>query len=203
MAQINMASIMSKVRAFAKSEEGKTRCSEYISKCRADGRGTTDGGGTIITTDAMCRAAEMMISILKQTAQEHQLPASVQEHFNSLEYSAPMVVGAEGDTYQIDIWFADNLSRMSLLITTGERKGQYTGDGVANIVSLFDTGYTASQAVYGLWNGHEENGVITSRVHREGKKFMAQAIESFNRTWGELYGVRAMFAVDTEFYSRI
>lgn len=203
MAQINMTSIMSKVRAFAKSEEGKTKCAEYISKCRTDGRGTTDGGSAIITTDAMCRAAETMISILKQTAQEHRLPASVQEHFNSLEYSAPVVVGTEGDAYQIDIWFADDLSRMSLLVPKGARAGQRTGEGIQNIVSLFDTGYTASSPVYGVWDGHEDEGVIKNRTHLDGKNFMAQAIESFNRAWGELYGVHAMFAVNTEFYSRI
>lgn len=38
MSNINMASIMSKVRAYAKSNEGKKRSQEYIAQCRNEGR---------------------------------------------------------------------------------------------------------------------------------------------------------------------
>lgn len=203
MAQINMASIMSKVRAYVKTNECKKRSQEYIAQCRQDGRITTESGETIITEEIMCRAAETMIATLRQIAQEHQLPASVQEHFNSLEYSQPRVVGNQGEAYQVDIWFSDDLSRMSLLIPTGKRAGQRTGDGIQNIVSLFDTGYSASHSVFGTWGGHEEDGVIRSRSQLDGKHFMSQAVDSFNRAWSEIYGVRAMIAADTEFYSGI
>ncbi len=203
MAQINMASIMSKVRAYAKTNECKKRSQEYIAQCRQAGRSTTESGETIITEEIMCRAAETMIATLRQIAQEHQLPASVQEHFNSLEYSQPRVVGNQGEAYQVDIWFSDDLSRMSLLIPTGKRAGQRTGDGIQNIVSLFDTGYSASNSVFGTWDGHEEAGVIRSRSQLDGKHFMSQAVDSFNRAWSEIYGVRAMIAADTEFYSGI
>ena len=203
MAQINMASIMSKVRAYTKTGEYKQRSQEYLAQCRKDGRSTTDSGEIIITEDIMRRAAETMIATLKQIAQEHQLPASVQEHFNSLEYSPPRVVGKQGEAYQVDIWFSDDLSRMSLLIPAGKYSGQRTGDGIQNIVSLFDTGYSASKSVFGTWDGHDDVGVIKSRSQRDGKYFMSQAIESFNRAWSEIYGVHAMIAVDTEFYSEI
>lgn len=203
MAQINMASIMSKVRAYTKTNECKKRSQEYIAQCRQDGRSTTESGETIITEEIMCRAAETMIATLRQVAQEHQLPASVQEHFNSLEYSQPRVVGNQGEAYQVDIWFSDDLSRMSLLIPTGKRAGQRTGDGIQNIVSLFDTGYSASHSVFGTWDGHEDAGVIRSRSQLDGKHFMSQAVDSFNRAWSEIYGVRAMIAADTEFYSGI
>ena len=203
MAQINMASIMSKVRAYAKTNECKERSQDYIAQCRQAGRNTTESGETIITEEIMCRAAETMIATLRQIAQEHQLPASVQEHFNSLEYSQPRVVGNQGEVYQVDIWFSDDLSRMSLLIPTGKRAGQRTGDGIQNIVSLFDTGYSASHSVFGTWDGHEDAGVIRSRSQLDGKHFMSQAVDSFNRAWSEIYGVRAMIAADTEFYSGI
>lgn len=201
MSNINMDSVMSKVRAFAKSNDGMKRSQEYIAQCRKEGRNITHSGEVIITEEIMCRAAETMISILKQVAQEQQLPASVREHFNSLEYSQPKTIGKLGDTYQIDIWFSDDLSRMSLLIPNGRRTGRRTGDGVQNIVSLFDTGYVASGSVFGLWDGHEYAGVVKSREARSGKHFMSQAIESFNRVWGKNYGVHAMIAADTEFYS--
>ena len=203
MAQINMASIMSKVRAYAKTNECKKRNQDYIAQCRQAGRNTTESGETIITEQIMCRAAETMIATLRQIAQEHQLPASVQEHFNSLEYSQPRVVGNQGEVYQVDIWFSDDLSRMSLLIPTGKRAGQRTGDGIQNIVSLFDTGYSASHSVFGTWDGHEDAGVIRSRSQLDGKHFMSQAVDSFNRAWSEIYGARAMIAADTEFYSGI
>lgn len=203
MAQINMASVMSKVNAWAKSDEGKLRCQEHIDKCRKEGKQKTDGGGIIITEELMCKAAETMISILKQTAQAHQLPTSVLDHFNSLEYSQPKVVGTTGNKYQIDIWFADNLSRMSLLVVKGSRAGQRTGQGIKNIVSLFDTGYSASSSVFGVWDGHEDDGIIKNLAHRDGKRFMSEAIESFNRVWGKVYDVYAVVSADPEFYSVI
>lgn len=203
MAQINMASIMSKVRAYTKTNECKKRSQDYIAQCRQAGRSTTESGETIITEEIMCRAAETMIATLRQIAQEHQLPASVQEHFNSLEYSQPRVVGNQGEVYQVDIWFSDDLSRMSLLIPTGKQAGQRTGDGIQNIVSLFDTGYSASHSVFGTWDWHEDAGVIRSRSQLDGKHFMSQAVDSFNRAWSAIYGVRAMIAADTEFYSGI
>lgn len=200
MANINMASIMAKVKAYQKSSDGKKRCHDYIAKCRDDGKRVTDGGGRIITEEDMCRAALEMIATLKRTAEAHQLPPSVLAHFESLTYDQPRVVGTQGEAYEIEIYFTDDLSRMSLMLPNKPSDESQ----VKNIVSLFDTGYTVHKnRRRGVWAGHEELGVFAGLEHRDGEYFMSDAVESFNRVCGELYGVHATIVADEEFYSRI
>lgn len=206
MANIDMNAIMSKVKSFAKSDEGQKRMSRYISDCRESGRSETAAGDTIITEQIMIRAAETLISMLKEAASQFKLPESVKEHFGSLYYNQPIPWGKQGDSYKVDITFGDDLSRMSLLITSGANKGKRTGEGIKNIVSLFDTGYDAGKQVYGSWDGHIDvyawNDTIASRTHRDGLNFMQQTLDSFNREWGALYNVVAIVSADDpSFYS--
>lgn len=190
MPRIDISSIMSKVGAYAKSQRGKDVMRQYIDQCRSDGRSVTAAGDTIITEEIMIRAAEMLISMLRETAAQHHLPESVKEHFNSLDYNQPVPYGRESSQYKLDITFKDDLSRMSLLITSGKNKGKRTGDGIDNIVSLFDTGYSAEKRVYGVWDGHGEE-TIGSLTHRDGLHFMSETVNAFNREWGALYNVYA------------
>lgn len=201
MARVNISSIMSRVNEFAKSQRGKDRMMQYLAKCRINGKNKTEAGNKIITEQTMICAAETLISMLKETASQYRLPESVIAHFASLDYSQPVPYGKESGQYKCDITFADDLSRMSLLITTGKRAGRRTGDGIDNIVSLFDTGYDADKRVYGVWDGHGDN-VIASLTHRDGLHFMRDAVDSFNREYGAAYGVYAYIPADGgRFYS--
>lgn len=202
MASLNLRQILTKVRGYAKSDEGKQRMSEYLRDCRTQGRAQTAAGDTVVTIDAMCRAAETMIRMLREIARSHRLPESVLAHFDSLTYTQPIPAGKQGDQYRIDLYFEDDLSRPSLMIVSGRRAGQRTGDGIRNIVSLFDTGYSASANVWGTWDGHEDAGVIKSLAERDGAHFMQDAVESFNREWGQVYGAYAIISADPQFYAR-
>ena len=190
MARIDISSIMEKVGAYVKSQRGKEAMQRYINQCRTEGRSTTAAGDTIITEQVMMRAAEKLISMLKETAAQNNLPKSVKEHFDSLYYSEPILYGKESSQYKVDITFGDDLSRMSLLITSGKDKGKRTGNGIDNIVSLFDTGYSADKRVYGVWEGHGED-TIASLTQRDGMHFMSETVSAFNREWGALYNVYA------------
>ena len=185
---------MNKVRAFTKSNTGDKKINEYIDKCVQDGREATEAGDTIVTKQAMDRAAEMLIMQLKEAAFQYNLPSSVREHFNSLRATYPVPYGASKQKYKIDITFEDDLSRMSLLITSGKNSGKRTGDGVSNIVALFNNGYNANNNVFGLWESHGEN--ISSLTHRKSLNFMESTVESFNREWGNLYNVYAYISSD-------
>lgn len=202
MTQINMSSIMGKVRSYAHSNEGRNRIRACIDSYRKSGKAVTDGKESVVTEQTMCTIAEAMINILKHAAKEQQLPESVGAHFNSLTYSPPRVVGTQGDLYQVDIQFTDDLSRMSLLIKSGERKGQRTGEGIKNIVSLFDTGYSASSPVFGVWDTHDAESSVKSLENRDGRWLMSNATETFNRIFGETYNVYAFITADPEFYHR-
>ncbi len=187
MANVNISAVMDKVNAFSKSNTGSKKINEYIDKCVKDGRGVTEAGSTIVTKQAMIRAAETLIMKLKESASQYNLPNSVREHFNSLRATAPYESGKQG--YKIDITFEDDLSRMSLLITSGKNSGQHTGEGISNIIALFNNGYDASSKVFGLWESHGEN--ISSLTHRDSLNFMESTVESFNREWGNFYNAYA------------
>lgn len=201
MPGINIDSIMRKAKQYEKSEAGKKRIAEYIDKCRKEGKHITESGGVIITEQDMIRAAEEMIKILRDTAFAKNLPESVKEHFYSLYYNQPIPYGKEGGQYKVDIQFGDDLSRMSLKITSGKRKGERTGEPIENIVSLFDTGYDASKQVFGSWDGHGDD-TIGSLTHRDALNFMEEAIDAFNREYGGRLNVIAYISSDdTRFYS--
>lgn len=197
---LDIDSIMGKVDKFSKSPKGKKMVKEYLKDCVENGIGKTEGGGVIITTEMMKEAAQGMINILQTTAYSKDMPESVKSHFSSLAHNPPQKLG--DDSYVIDIYFADDLSRLSLLITSGDRKGERTGGGIRNIVSLFDTGYSVENFTYGLWDGHEDIGVIRSKKEREGLYFMREAVDAFNRIFGEKYGVIAQISADPDYYAR-
>lgn len=190
MSNINMSSIMRKVKEYSVSDVGKNRIAKFIKERRESGDSKLESGDYIVTEQDMIRAAEEMIRILQETASAKGLPESIKEHFYSLYYSQPTPYGGQGEHYKVDVKFGGDLSRMSLKITSGNRKGEFTGEGIQDIVSLFDTGYEASKKVYGSWGGHGDE-TIGSLTHREGLNFMAEAIDSFNRECGEIYHVFA------------
>ena len=195
MAHLNMASIMKKVNAYAASSEGKARVAQTINEHRKNGSGKLASGDYIVTEQDMSHAAEFMIKTLQEVAFRNSLPESVREHFNSLYYSNPTPIGRDGSQYSVVVKFGDNLSRMSLKITSGERKGERTGKGIEDIVSLFNTGYNAEKAVRGSWDGHGD-GTISSLTHREPLNFIEEAIDTFNRQYGKKYNVYAYASTD-------
>ncbi len=201
---IDASSVEKMLNEFIKSPEGKKEIKKYLDHCVENDIRETDGGSAVVTKEMMEEAARLMIQILKNTAfSTGELPESVRAHFSSLDYDPPTKVsGAYGDKYMINISFTDDLSRFSLRIASGSRKGQFTGDGIKNIVSLFDTGYAAKNYAYGLWYGHEDAGIIRSKQTRAGLHFMQDAVDHFNSTYSKKYGVEAYIAADPEFYAR-
>lgn len=159
------------------------------------------GDKFVATQDEMYEAAEALIGILKSIAQEKKLPRSVADHFSTLDYTTPEKVKHGDDIYySVGIYFGGNLSRFSLKIASGDRKGERTGDGIKNIVSLFDTGYKADTSVYGIWEGHSNGDVIMSKSERVGLHFMQEAADRFNSLYSQKYGASAFVGEDTDYY---
>lgn len=194
MSKINLSSVMTKVSGWAKSKDGQKRIADKIEEYRKSGIERTYGGGSVITIENMCMIAEEMIKSLQSLASQHSLPDSVQRHFASLTYDFPRPIDGDKTLYNVEIYFQDDMSRMSLLITSGRRAGQRTGDGINNIVALFNNGYQARSQVFGVWSGREELGSIGSRQSRDGLHFMQQAVSDFNIKYGAKYNVVATVA---------
>lgn len=178
---INMSSIMSKVKAFSKSPEGKRRIQACLEKYKKEGRSYTWAGDKLITEKTMWEAGAKMIDILRSTARSMDLPESVTKHFDSLECLPP--IRMPNGSYTMKICFTDDLHRDSL------RPDLY--DGANNIVAILNNGYSENknmEKVWGVWHG--------ARVHaltgRTGLRFMQQATMDFNVKYGAEYGVTAI-----------
>lgn len=199
MENINLDSIMRKVSAYSRTDNGKAKMRDVIQRYRDSGTGKTGAGDRIITKEDMLVAADKMISVLRSTAQSYGLPASVMKHFDSLDYSS--VYEMLDGTSMVYIYFMDALHRDSL-----QPEGY---DGVRNIVALLNNGYHAKNYVYGYWEGHSPTGeskfdgrstdtdaYIRSRKDREGLQFIQQAINDFNGNYGADFNVTAVASDD-------
>lgn len=203
MATINIGSIMNKVGAYSRSVEGKLRMKERINKYASEGQNKTAGGGKVMTEDDMYRAAYKMMDVLKQTAKEKDLPPSVMEHILTMDCSKPYKM-ADGHM-EIWIYFGGDMHRESL----EDGDGGHTGEGVNNIVALFNNGAHASNYVYGWWNNHSPTGEaltrsshvdgfawVRSKKDREALHFIQQAVGDFNGNYGYDFNVTAVAGDD-------
>lgn len=118
-------------------------------------------------------------------------------------FSSPF--GADGyrstdiDYYMVDIYFEDarthrtfrpSLRYKSSIFSSSSGR---TGAGIDNIVLLFNNGYARTRKpVSGIWDGHEELGVVWGKRERVGLHFIEATIAEFNRIYGR-YGVTAMY----------
>ena len=185
-----MNSLMGRLREWARSSKGRERIQATVQEKRKSGSGRTGGGGYVTTIEDMQKCSEELIRRLRSTAEI--LPPSVYAHFASLNYSQPEQLN--DDFYQTEVWFEDDLSRMSLKVTRKKDGISYrTGEGIENIVALFETGYGPTKRVGGVWEGREDLGPIGSKTHREGIRFMQATVDEFNNdpNWGRKYNVKA------------
>lgn len=208
---INMGSIMGKVRSFSASSGGQTRMRACIENYEKEGRTTTAAGDKLLTEDMMWEAAAKMITVLRSTASEYDLPESVMKHFDSLDCAKPYRM--PDGTMVVNIYFGDKfdggLHRDSLEDGSdyyGGQFGGYTGEGINNIIALFNNGAHAKNFTYGWWNNHRPTGEasyrsggftandawVQSRKDREPLHFIQQAVMDFNGNYGYEYGVTAV-----------
>lgn len=196
MVHINMASIQKKVDSYAKSKEGKKRIDDRIEEIRHGSDGRTASGDYVTTVVDMRNATRFMKAEVIHSAQTAGLPDSVMDHIDVDPMGMSDPIKVHGRAYYTSLTFADGarykLFRPSLeIVKNGAPTGKRTGDGVDNIVALFNNGYDASKQVFGLWAGHEDLGIVGSRVSRRGLQFLQDAVRNFNRKYGHRYGVTA------------
>lgn len=185
---------MGAVNAWAESETGKRVMSNYIKGCAAKGA-TTRSGASVVDLDMMRRDAAILANEIVKTAASYDLAPSVMHDISSIACSEPYQTN-DGN-FRIDLWFSADLSRESLY---------YDGEGVTNIIALFNNGYLASNRVYGYWDGHKYTGsenvlrtmpgdnsaYVPSRIVRLPLRFMQSAVNNYNTTIGKRHGTIAI-----------
>lgn len=204
MAQINMASIKNKVEQYAKSAEGKKRIEDKVEEVRLGSDGRTASGYYITTLEDMRNATRLMKAELIHSAQAAGLPDSVMDRIDVDPMGMSDPIKVHNGHYYTNLTLSDGarykLYRPSLaIVKNGSPTGDRTGDGIDNIVALFNNGYYAEKQVFGLWSGHEDLGIIGSRMGRRGLQFMQNAVITFNRKYGPRYSVTA--TLDDEYES--
>lgn len=178
MAVVNMGNISRKAEKFSKSTVGKAKMKSALEKIRkSDGK--TGLGREVLSHAKMAELADELVKTIKSVALSYDLPASVAAHFDSIQY---MITDMGSGVYECSIYFTDDLSRESL--------SESGGDGIRNIVALFNNGYVASSYTYGWWNGHQPTGDavlrstdsdawVRSMIGRPSLNFMQGAISDF------------------------
>lgn len=202
MAQINMSSIMEKVKQHNRSDSGKKKIQETIKSYRESGKSKTDAGTELLTKPIAVQLAEELIDILQKTAKSYTLPESVLAHFDSLTY---IFEDLGNGKFQCYIYFLDDLSRESL------ETDYNPGDGIHNIVALFNNGYVAGKPKYGWWNGTAPTGesiirsglgsinndaYVIGRQWRVSLNFMQSAIEDFYSKYSSKYAMSLTLSDD-------
>lgn len=203
---IDWDSILGKYTTYIKSAAFKDRVSRITT---VSPQMMEEAGEKMIELIQKCAMSEMVSSYGSQD----KVPDSIQELLNEdlgiramvspYEFSISSQ-GVKVDSvakYQIDIGFSDTFSSNEKLYRPSLRwkHGTSPYKGINNIISLFDTGYTARSRVYG-YNRHDK--YVTSSPHRDGMAFMAAAVEMFNQEYGDVYNCYAYISADPQFYIR-
>lgn len=201
MAELDLASILNKCKSYSKSSQGKAKMREAIKTKIRNGESATGCGDEILTIAKMNELATELISMLKLNASSYDLAESVMKHFDSLTYT----IQDMGDmNYECYIYFTDDLSRDSLDTDVNP------GEGINNIIALFNNGYVASAPKYGWWDGHSPTGEAISRSTsglekyayiqgtqaRPSLRFMQRTIEDFYSKYSGKYPITVLLNED-------
>lgn len=208
MAYIDFDKIFKKVEVYVKSAKGEKAKADYLDRCQKEGRTRTASGSVLITQAAMREAADLMIKeiqIYGRACYSRDSAKSLKKHFDSLKVTKEKY--STKTQSQLFIGFPDEKSlHRNSLYTHGRKKKRhikyYTGGGIDNIISLFDTGYSTSKRVNGLWEKHTKLGFIKNKQNRNGQRFMSIAVDTFNTVYGEEYHCVASISADEKYYIR-
>ena len=205
--KINWASIVGKYEGYIDSEDGQKRIQST----------TSSGKGGSVNTDYMINAANKLIEYIQNEFYSFYTINSAESVREIIDEGlvitmAPTKIGVDNGVskYQIDVGFLNEnaLKRESLRKSMFDKKR--TGDGIDNIISLYDTG-GGNKQVYGYWETREDYNmnigdppyIATPVPVFTRTAFMLSAVNKFNQELGEVYNcVATISAPDPRFYVR-
>ena len=159
--------IASLIKKFSQTAAGKAEISKH-KKGKFDARIATEG--------AKKRSARQMTEIGNDMRNIlfSQISKVIESfHVEDIIVADPVL---QGDQYMIVVSFNEEaLHRDSL------DPDSYP-EGISNIIKLFATGYDASGAVRGVWQGHGDEEIWSLR-HRGPNNFMNDAVDAFNKKY--------------------
>ena len=212
MLNLNEAAILAKLEAINNTDKIKRKKEKVLKQHQRDDEPFANGE-YVIGPKAAARLADALVQLIKM-----RLPESIREVGNSITCGKPY---KSGDGYHVAIHFDKNAIYRDSLENDDPYFSEYngfTGEGIENIVALFNNGYNAGGNVYGWWQGHRPTGEAFARsTHgsedyswvksvksRDPMHFMQDAVEEFNTMFKDKYGgVQVMLGSDyTDFKPR-
>lgn len=200
MADFNWNAIGAKCKAFSETKNGKSKMASRVKELQKSG-GKTSDGSEVLNRRTIAKLASEMITLLKTTAASYDLAPSVMAHFGSLNY---YIQENDDGSCECFIYFMDDLSRESL------ESDDYQGEGIHNIIALFNNGYVAAAPKYGWWNGHSPKGEALNRSMtgtegyafikgtqaRPSLHFMQRAVQDFQNKYSSKYPLSVILNED-------
>lgn len=193
---INEKSIMDKVRKFSKTDNGKSIMNKKIKSYMHDGVFRTNGNSTIATESDMIHEAEKLKRSILDTVQSlvasGELPECIYQIVNEMNIEMPFERKSfiDGETqYEMGLWFDDDMIKRQSLMRV-DNKDIRTGNGINNIVAMFNNGVDTDKTVFGIWENHlgQEIFVGKSKNKRPALRFMQDGIESYKKYLMTEYG---------------
>lgn len=193
---INIGSIISKTKAYGKSNAGQNKIKELREK--AFDRGATFGSGDGITSKSdYKRVANEYLEYLYQYSVNNPqmgdaITRIIQETIAHAFISEPTKVGK--GQYKVQVIFDEELlKRDSLSYAPTKKYPRGHGDGINNIIALFNNGYDLPEdkkTPYGLWKTHSVKK--PARRHRDQLQFMQQSMQEFLTKFKNKFDITSM-----------
>ena len=183
---VSLGAINGKLAAYVASPAGKRKIAQCIDDHKRSGEPFANGAKAVATEAEMREAANALMAMIRA-----RLPESIASVGGSLSASDPVELSS--GEYKCEVGFDRGALRRESLYT----KNGYTGEGIDNIVALFNNGYRAANYVYGYWRGEGDDfddsfGWVKSKKEREALHFMQDAVSEFNAAYGAQYNVTAV-----------
>lgn len=168
---IDKDSIRIKIDTFMDSKEDEVNriAQNKIMEYEKKGITRTQGGSKIVTDTFLKRAADDLVTAIKQSASG--IAPSVMANLSTIRPGALMRY--PDGSREINISLDDSAFRRESLMP------EIWGEGITNIILLFEKGYPLSKGRYhvrGIWHGED----IHAKLGRKGLGFIAKAISEFN-----------------------
>lgn len=205
MIQIDEGAILKKVEDARQRPQVKKRIERKMNIHAQTGE-KLESGDYVVGPAIAGRLARTLVSMIRA-----ELPEQIKEVGSAISCTKPVRLPNGG--YSVDIKFDKSaIFRESLENDDSyfaEHNG-FTGDGISNIVALFNNGVQAKGHVYGYWNGHRPTGsALAFSVHgdedyawvrsakdREPLHFMQKVEQKFNAMFSQKYCVTIILGSD-------
>ncbi len=168
---ISKSALNSKLRAWMKTPAGQSRTKSYIDGLRQRD-GVTAGGHRVVGLATMCKLADELVRMVKESAKASGAADAIMDEINSLQY----VYTDLGDgQYYFEFRFVSDTHRDSMM-------PKLYPNGIDNIIALFNAGYVAENPRWANVSGPPHM--------RPSLMFMQDAITKFTNKYGGKYNLQ-------------